>query len=365
MRLPPTPLRRVVLAPLMCVLTVGMLVFSPLLLIAAAFAVRWLPGRWRGLRLLWVLVVYMVRETVGLIALFLLWVASGFGLAIHSDRFVRAHTALAGWFVGGLVNSARRVLGLRIVTECVPAGLRVRHALRGSASAAAPGDGDRPVLVFSRHAGAGDSFLLVDALINVHGRRPRIVLKEELRWDPCVDVALGRIPSRFVPAGHRSHTQVIESIAELADELTPQGALVLFPEGGNFTERRRTRAIERLRADGLDHLVQRAEELTHVLPPRPGGAFAAMDAAPGADVVFVAHSGLEQLSSPRQVWNGLPIRKEVQMAWWMVDASDVPSGHDERIEWLYAWWEHIDTWIQGHHPVEAPVGPIEASSATP
>ncbi len=79
--------RRVVLAPAIVVLTVVVLGFSPLILLAAAFAVRWLPGRWRGLRLLWFLLVYLVRESVGLSAMFVLWVLSGFGWKLRSDRF--------------------------------------------------------------------------------------------------------------------------------------------------------------------------------------------------------------------------------------------------------------------------------------
>lgn len=356
--LPPTPVRRLVLAPAVCALTVAVLVLSPLILLGAAFAVRWLPGRWRGLRLLWFLVVYLVRETVGLMALLVLWVLSGFGWRLGSDRFVRAHVLMAGWFVGGLIGSARRVLGLRVVPEEVPASLAVDHPLRRSPEQWADvEDPARPVLVFSRHAGAGDSFILVDQLLNTYGRRPRIVLKDQLRWDPCVDVALSRIPSRFIPPNPPPGSGVIESIADLASGLPGDGALILFPEGGNFTRRRRTRAISRLREAGLDDLVEAAEHLTQVLPPRPGGAFAAMDAAPGADVVFVAHTGLEQLSSLRQLWSGLPMRSEVRMTWWTVDAADVPTDRDERIAWLYAWWEHIDTWIEGHRPEDTPRGP--------
>lgn len=356
--LPPTPVRRLVLAPAVCALTVAVLVLSPLILLGAAFAVRWLPGRWRGLRLLWFLVVYLVRETVGLMALLVLWVLSGFGWRLGSDRFVRAHVLMAGWFVGGLIGSARRVLGLRVVPEEVPASMAVDRPLRRSPEQWADvEDPVRPVLVFSRHAGAGDSFILVDQVLNTYGRRPRIVLKDQLRWDPCVDVALSRIPSRFIPPNPPPGSGVIESIADLASGLPVDGALILFPEGGNFTRRRRTRAISRLREAGLDDLVEAAEHLTQVLPPRPGGAFAAMDAAPEADVVFVAHTGLEQLSSLRQLWSGLPMRSEVRMTWWTVEAADVPTDHDERIAWLYAWWEHIDSWIEGHRPEDTPSGP--------
>ena len=59
-----------------------------------------------------------------------------------------------------------------------------------------------PLPVLSRHAGPGDSFVLIDGLLNGDhvGRRLRIVLKDLLQWNPCVDVLINRIPNRFVPA---------------------------------------------------------------------------------------------------------------------------------------------------------------------
>ena len=39
----------------------------------------------------------------------------------------------------------------------------------------------------------------------------------------------------------------------------------------------------------------RAEAMTNVLAPRPGGVLAALDAAPDADVVLVAHTGLDHM----------------------------------------------------------------------
>lgn len=352
MPLPPMVFRRVVLAPLIVFVTVGVIAFSPLILLGAAFVVRWLPGRWRGLRFLWFLLVYLVRESVGLVALFALWVMSGFGWRLSSDRMRRAHVFLVGWYLNGLVVSARRVMGLRVVTEDVPEGLAVKDPLRAGSGASG-----RPVLVFSRHAGAGDSFLLVGLLVNTYGRRPRIVLKDQLQLDPCVDVVLNRLPNRFISPDPPPGAGVVESIAELATGLEPDGALILFPEGGNFSQARRTRAIQRLRDDGLDDVVVKAEELTQLLPPRPGGALAAIDAAPEADVMFVAHTGLEQLSSLRDLWNGLPMRREVRMTWWTVPAEHVPATRTERVAWLYAWWEHMDTWIERRLPPSVPVGP--------
>ena len=50
-----------------------------------------------------------------------------------------------------------------------------------------------PLLVLARHAGPGDSFALVELLLSRYGRRPRIVLKEDLLWDPGLDVLLSRL----------------------------------------------------------------------------------------------------------------------------------------------------------------------------
>ena len=38
---------------------------------------------------------------------------------------------------------------------------------------------------------------------------------------------------------------------------------------------------------------------------------------------------------------------------WLVPASEVPAGDDERVSWLYDWWKRIDDWIDGEHPSSA------------
>ncbi len=341
--LPPAPLRRALLAPAMIAATTLLLAVTPLVVLVLAFAVRFLPGRWRALRLFWFLLVYLVRESVGIFALITLWVLSGFGWQLHRDRFRRAHVVLVGWFLRGLVGAASRVLGLRLVPDGVPA-----------LSDVAP----RPLLVLSRHAGAGDSFVLVHLLVNTYRRRPRIVLKELLQLDPCIDIILNRLPSRFIGPSPSAGSDVIESIMALAADLEPDGALVLFPEGGNFTERRRERAIERLDEAGLHEAADRARRLVHLLPPRPGGTFAALDASSEADVLFVAHTGLEQLSSIRDLWHGLPMDREVRLTYWTVPRSEVPDGHAERIDWLADWWARIDGWIDERIDPDLPPAPL-------
>jgi 1-acyl-sn-glycerol-3-phosphate acyltransferase len=136
-----------------------------------------------------------------------------------------------------------------------------------------------------------------------------------------------------------------QAIADLARGLGDEDALLIFPEGANFTPQRRFRAIQRLRDRKLVAAVRRAEAMRHVLPPRPAGVTAALRAAPHADVVFVAHTGLEHLSTARDLWRGLPTDKTLYLRWWFVPAADVPRGEAEQTDWLYHWWESIDEWI--------------------
>jgi hypothetical protein len=123
---------------------------------------------------------------------------------------------------------------------------------------------------------------------------------------------------------------------------------VIFPEGGNFTRRRRVRAIERLRMKGHEDEAEKAEAMTHLLAPRPGGTFAAVDAAPDADVVFVAHTGLEQMSSVLDIWRGIPMDSDVRARWWRVPSAEVPEEPEAQVDWLFAWWGRMDEWISVH-----------------
>jgi hypothetical protein len=77
---------------------------------------------------------------------------------------------------------------------------------------------------------------------------------------------------------------------------------------------------------------------------------AALDAAPHADVVFVAHTGLEHLSTPGDLWAGLPMDSAVLMRWDFVPAAEVPEGEQARKAWLYEHWAAIDAWVEQHKP---------------
>ena len=168
------------------------------------------------------------------------------------------------------------------------------------------------------------------------------MLKDLLQLDPLLDVYLNRLPNAFLTAGADDSAA---RVADLARGMGDEDALLLFPEGGNFSEGRRRRAIDRLRMKGMLPQAEAAEEMRHVLPPRPGGVAAALAAAPHADVVLVAHTGLEHLSTAADLWDGLPMDATVRLRWEFVPAAEVPRDRVELERWLYARWSDIDGWI--------------------
>ena len=324
-------LRRLVVAPALMALTVLLWVTLPGWLLVAAALSPVLPGRWRALRLLWLVLVYLTFETLLLLVLLGLWLASGFGWRIRSPYFAGIHYDLVQGTLIVFFREARRVLALRIRTD-------------GPAPSRHP---DRPVLVLCRHAGPGDSFTLMYALLHWYRREPRVVLKNTLAWDPAIDVILRRIPARFISPNPAAGEDIESQIAALASGLDANDAFVIFPEGGNFTPARRDRAIARLRRLGLEKMARRAEQLTYVLAPRPGGV---LEAAPEADVLMVAHTGVDHMLTVADVWRELPMDKQIVMRWWEVPRAEIPADREARIDWLFDWWERIDTWIEQNRP---------------
>ena len=339
--LPPRPVRRLVLVPLVVVIAGALAALAPALaLLSVAFNLvrRRLkkttndPGRhrMRALRAVCFALVWALGETAALTVMLCLWIVSGFGGRLDTEPYQSRHYGVMRWFLGMVYGTAERTCGLRV-------------DVTGPTETAE----GRPVIVLSRHAGPGDSLLLVHHLISACGRRPRIVMKETLQLDPTADVLANRLPNAFIRrhrSGARPHTDLIR---RLAASLDPSGALLIFPEGGNWTPQRWRRAIARLRRRHRDDLAKRAAAMPNVLPPRPGGAFAAITACPAADVIFVAHTGLDRLVSVRDVWHSLSGDILVQAHWWHVPAADVPrdADHETQLRWLYDWWQRVDAWI--------------------
>jgi 1-acyl-sn-glycerol-3-phosphate acyltransferase len=351
--LPPRLIRRLVLAPLVVVIAVGFIVLSPFLaLLALVFGLmaRSRAGHMRSLRLVGFALIWLVAEAVALVMLAGLWVVSGFGGRLRTEPYQSRHYGVMKWFLDVLYNGAARTYGLRVEVD-EPELTRQEQAARLT----------RPVIVLSRHAGPGDSFLLVHQLLSVYQRRPRVVMKAALQLDPSVDIVGNRLPNVWIKSRQTGGRLFTEQIARLARGLDPDGALVIFPEGGNWTPHRWRRGIRRLENQGRSDLAERARDMPNLLPPRPGGTLAALKACPGADVIFVAHAGLDNVITLGDVWGKFPIDQVIRARWWRVPFDEVPRNgdHEAQVQWLYDWWERIDSWISRNRPSGTPAAASE------
>jgi 1-acyl-sn-glycerol-3-phosphate acyltransferase len=312
------------------VLSATCLVLSPLLI-----AVAWLAAavirRPQPMLLTRFVIAYFALELRVLVQCGVLWLASGFGVGIRSKRFRALHYRVLRQFVHGLAAQLKTLLDINVAPE-VPADLC--EAL----------ESERPLLFFSRHAGPGDTLLLIDLLLGHYQRLPSVVFKDTLAMDPAVDLMGHRLPHAILGTSDREESEA--RIEEVAAKLPPRGILVLFPEGGNFTVERRRRSLLRLRRTGHRREAETAQQMSNVMPPHPGGALAAMRGSRDADVVFSAHTGLGLAAFPRELWRHTPIGRTLATHMWLEPAAERPTDPDQQVGWLYEWWQRLDHWVR-------------------
>jgi len=305
--------KRLLLAPFVLGAELALVLVSPLLAALAALLSPLTGGR-RPLRVLAVALAWAWLHLVG--------VAGALAAPDEGSRY-----AVMRWFVGGIARAILRVA-------------RVKVTVADSAEAERVLASEQPVVVLSIHSGEGDSLLVLDHLLRRHRRRPRIVMHKALALDPLIGVLGERLPNRFIdPRGG----DIEAEIAAMSRGLGARDAVVIFPEGGNFSAERRRRSIERLLRRGHHEQAEQARGMEHLAAPRPGGALAALESAPHADVIFMAHHGFPD--GFREAWRRLPGVNRIEVQLWHVPAAALPAGDEERIRWLFGWWERLDAWV--------------------
>jgi 1-acyl-sn-glycerol-3-phosphate acyltransferase len=326
----PAALRRPVTVTAWLLVSTTVLALSPLLLALAALASA-VTGRPQVLIFTRLAIVYFALELLVLIACGALWLAACGGLLMKAKLFQRLHLALLRWFVHAFTLRWIALLEIELPDEQPSAANRAL-------------DADGALLFFSRHAGPGDTILLIDRLLTRYARAPSVVLKESVAIDPCVDLIAHRLPHAVLDTADPEACEA--RIEEVAAGLGERGVLLLFPEGGNFTPARRRRAIRTLRRGGRRRDAARADAMEHVLPPRPGGALAALRGNPTAEVIFGAHTGLGLAAFPREIWRQTPLKRSFKSAMWLTPVAGRPTERDGQIAWLYDWWKRLDDWVE-------------------
>jgi 1-acyl-sn-glycerol-3-phosphate acyltransferase len=281
-------------------------------------------------------ICYCLTELVVLAATGALWMLrlAQRLLGVDSEeRWHRWHRWLLQRALSWVIGGARHLAGFRLLVS----------------DASIKTFSDRqPSLVLARHGGPGDSFVLVHLLLTRYERDVRIVLKDALQIDPALDLLLNRLQCCFLPpqSGGRS----ADLIGSAAAALQPGTALLLFPEGANWTPKRRQLAIRRFRSRHQTEELRTAELLSNVLAPRLSGVSACLDAQPDIEVVMAAHAGLDHLVSAHQLWKDIPFSDPMGARLWQ--ASPPPPDEGDRAVWLVTEWAVVDQWIDAYHAHE-------------
>jgi 1-acyl-sn-glycerol-3-phosphate acyltransferase len=291
--------------------------------------------RFIAVRSLLLLAWFLTCEVWGLAATGLLFLAQA-TLARHDRaRADRWFYALEPLWAGALFRGAQRIFGFRVVMD------------------PESDTGMGPLIVFARHTSMGD-VLLPLLLLGPRGLRMRYVMKAELLFDPCLDIVGHRVPNTFVQRNSGDAAPEIAAVVRLLDGISTRDAVVIFPEGTRFSPEKRARVLARIEASGSEVAARQARALEHVLPPRPGGALGLLEANPGGDVLFFAHSGFDGIATVVDLWAGKLVGATIRVFTWRVPFAEIPKDRESRLAWLAENWKRVDTWVGAHRtPPEA------------
>lgn len=321
--------RRCLSIPLYVV--VGSLLFATLPVTLCLAGIRDLVKKtgWASVRVLLFLTWYFFCEAWGVFVCLWLWLAWLFpGVTRH--QFLRWNFRLQGLWTRALFAGGQFLFGFQVHAKNLLCGQR------------------GPYFLFVRHASMADT-VLASAFLSVPYRLAlRYVMKRELLWDPCLDIVGNRLPNVFVRRGSDDSQKEIERVRQLADHLSEEDGVLIYPEGTRFTPRRREQILTRFRDKGDEEAYTYAASLTSVLPPRLGGTLALLDAAPHVDVVFFVHTGFEQIRTFWDLWNGRFIGKKIHIELWRVPAHEIPREEEAQKQWLLQEWKKVGDWVERH-----------------
>jgi len=199
-----------------------------------------------------------------------------------------------------------------------------------------------PILVLSRHASLIDTLLPGRFVTQPFGIPLRYVLKKELLVDPALDIAGNRLPNVFVDRGGDTERE-LQAIRHLATTMPDGEGLLIYPEGTRYSEAKRATFTDKVSQRG-GVVGELAAGYEWVLPPRPAGTLAMLDARP-LDVVVMAHRGLEGFAEIRDIWSGGLVGSEVRIRFWRIPHAEIPHDTENRKVWLFETWADVDTWI--------------------
>tara|TARA_Y100000741_G_scaffold352318_1_gene324280 strand:- start:330 stop:953 length:624 start_codon:yes stop_codon:yes gene_type:complete len=170
----------------------------------------------------------------------------------------------------------------------------------------------------------------------------RHVLKSELLLSPSLDLFGHRLPNYFVKRKSSNRDQEIGAIRSLGIGLDGD-ACVIFPEGTFYSQRRFASSLAEIEKTDNERFL-RVQNLRHILPIRPGGILALLDATADTDLVVIGHSGFERFSSFRDIFRNVPFTSPIKITLKRIAHTEIPGNDKDRVRFLDEQWQSIDLW---------------------
>ena len=289
----------------------------PLLFVLAWIASRFSSARGSLATLLFT-AGFIVCENVGIAKMTWVWMSGSSG-----EDFIDRNQAVQYWWANTLRSWVARCF-------------RLTFTITGTDSLVGP-----PCIVFPRHASLADTVLPIVLYGSPQKVRLRYVLKRELLWDPAFDIGGNRIPNHFVDRSGQDSEGATRAIELLTSTIGENEGIAMFPEGTRFSQAKR----DKLMHSGKDELKALLARWPDLLPPRLGGSLAMLNANPGLDLLFMAHSGFEMAGRLGSLLSGAWLGSHIRIHIWRVPYERIPTA-EHRKQFLYEQWDRMQRHVE-------------------
>jgi 1-acyl-sn-glycerol-3-phosphate acyltransferase len=307
----------------MLAMTVAALMFAPFIIVGTiAWDALRLQRKLPTLRMYLFACQYLLNDSAEILAAGPLWIATGGG---HASR--RRYQRIQAWSIDVLARRAERLLGIRLDVRVPSIDTLV-----------AP-----PTILVCRHVSIFDT-AVPSLLCQRAGYDTSGVITAEALADPGFDLLYQHTGSVFIARDNDPAAR--DQITAFARNLHPGTVAVIFPEGRFFRPEVMQRSLARL-AERDPQRAHRLAGLRHVLPPRPAGLNAILDALPDADVVAINHAGFDRYPTLAQLARHVPLDQPIAVDVRRIPRAEIPDDPAQRTAWLDNLWCDMDRWVDG------------------
>lgn len=257
---------------------------------------------------------FLVHEWAGLARFLFVLARYPKHLQIEKNRDIQF------WWAQRLFNMGRRLYKLRIEVSGT-------EALDGNCA-----------LLLSRHSSMGDTVLPLLFFGKHRGEGLRYVLKQELRYLPCLDIGGHRLPNVFVDRSGTDSAKAVQEVSNLIATAGDDESVLIYPEGTRFTQKKH----DDLRRKH-PHLEDQLNRYPNLLPLRLGGVLGMLEANPGKDLVFLAHAGFEGSADIHDLLGGGWLTQKVRLHFWRVPYVDIPKENVQ--DFLFNEWDKMQATV--------------------